>query len=163
MYPLRVSVICIPYGFWQLFYICLWFLPNVWLTGYGKLYSLWVSICMTYGFQLYMLWVFVTSLEKKGKTFVYVMGFDQFFCSCYGFQTFVVLKGFNLLYMLWVLLYILWVQSICSTKKVRCICYDCNPYKVVSVFRFGHFLEKWLQRHLVGNVLWKILSSGHNQ
>ena len=59
------------------------------------------------------------------------MGFDQFFCSCYGFQTFVVLKGFNLLYRLWVLLYILWVQSICSTKKVRCICYDCNPFLAI--------------------------------
>ena len=86
------------------------------------------------GFNLYDLWVSVVYVVgfchifgKKGKTFVQVMGFDQFLCSCYGFQTFVVLKGFNLLYRLWVLLYILWVQSICSTKKVRCICYDCNP------------------------------------
>ena len=89
------------------------------------------------GFNLYDLWVSVVYVVgfchifgKKGKTFVYVMGFDQLFCSCYGFQTFVVLKGFNLLYRLWVLLYILWVQSICSTKKVRCICYDCNPFQV---------------------------------
>ena len=35
--------------------------------------------------------------------------------------------------------------------------------KVVSDFDFGHFLENWLQRHLVGNVLWTNQSSGHNQ
>ena len=86
------------------------------------------------GFNLYDLWVSVVYVVgfchifgKKGKTFIEVSGFDQFCCSCYGFQTFVVLKGFNLLYRLWVLLYSLWVQSICSTKRFMCIAYDCNP------------------------------------
>ena len=83
LYRLWVTHNCIANGF-QLFVV---------LNGYGFLYPLWVLaycivngflhfvyvkgfilltqfFCIAYGFQLYMLWVLVTSLEKRGKTFV---------------------------------------------------------------------------------------------
>ena len=126
---LWVLTICIGFG---VTHICIAkrFLSFVSLTGFSHLYPLWVlatilymfvvsTKCMTYrlwlivqfmGFNLYDLWVSVVYVVgfchifgKKGKTFVYVMGFDQFFlqllwvsnfCSTKRFQSFVQVMGF---------------------------------------------------------------------
>ena len=91
-----------------------------------NLYDLWVSDVYVMGFG---------HILGKGVKFLYRLWvLTNFCCSCYGFQTFVVLKGFSLLYLLWVQLYLLWVQVICSTKKFKCIAYDCSPLGVDESF-----------------------------
>ena len=114
---------------------------------------------MTYGFQMYMLWVLVTYWEKRANFLYRLWVLTNFCCSCYGFQTFVVLKGFSLLYLLWVQLYLLWVQVICSTKKFKCIAYDCNPY--FSLFFNFWSLQKFCSaikasRVLVAGLKWTL-------